>query len=424
MGAHERLWRWCRREPAIASLALALIAGLVGVATQWWRAESHLKEAIYQRGLAEENLSRELDANRKLQVAKDHEAKAHRLAQQRFDEAMKAIGHFGQMTNDAALMRDPKLEDLRGRLLKTALGFYRDIQASLEEDASPETRSQLSEAYDRVAYISWELGLNDEALAAIPAGPRAGRAAGRRRPSAPDHRAALARCLTRIGFTLRTRTSPAEALQPYQQAQEIQERLAAEYPAEPRYQEALSWTLSNIGVIHRDSVDRPMRFASIGGHRDPRNAWYGSIPRNAQYRSELAWCWRYLAMALAAAGDLKSALPLAEQAASLHEELVANDRNDAELRWRLARCLDELGRIRCRSGRPADAAAPLERSAELYESVARDNPVLYRPGPRPQSIEYRIPESDDGTHQGSISESQKSRGSARSVKLRLACALL
>ena len=141
------------------------VAGLVGVATQWWRAESHLKDAIYQRGLAENNLGRELDANRKLQVAKDQEAKAHRLAKQRFDEAVKAIGHFGQMTNDAALMRDPKLEDLRGRLLKTALGFYRDIQASLEEDASPETRSQLSEAYDRIAYISWELGLNDEALA-------------------------------------------------------------------------------------------------------------------------------------------------------------------------------------------------------------------------------------------------------------------
>jgi hypothetical protein len=83
-------------------------------------------------------------------------------------------------------------------------------------------------------------------------------------------------------------------------------------------------------------------------------------------------------MALAAAGDLKSALPLAEQAASLHEELVANDRDNAELRWRLARCLDELGRMRCRAGRPADAATPLERSAELYESVARDNPVLYR----------------------------------------------
>ena len=294
VGAHERVWRWCRREPAIAMLALALIAGLVGVATQWWRAESHLKEAIHQRGLAENNLRRELDANRKLQVAKDQEAKAHRLAEKRFDEAMKAIGHFGQMTNDAALMRDPKLEDLRGRLLKTALGFYRDIQASLEEDASPETRSQLSEAYDRIASISWELGLNDEALATYRRALALVERLAADAPSAPDHQAALARCLTRIGFTLRTRSDPAQALQPYQQAQEIQERLAAKFPAEPRYQEALSWTLSNIGVIHRD----------LGRHADAIRFHRQAIeihenlvrqdPRSAQYRSELAWCWRCL----------------------------------------------------------------------------------------------------------------------------------
>ena len=156
------------------------------------------------------------------------------------------------MTNDPALMRDPKLEGLRGRLLKTALGFYREIQASLEEDASPEARSQLSEAYDRIAYISWELGLSDEALATYRRALALVEQLVADAPSAPENRAALARCLTRIGFTLRTRSSPAEALQPYQQAQEIQERLAVEYPAEPRYQEALSWTLSNIGVIHRD----------------------------------------------------------------------------------------------------------------------------------------------------------------------------
>jgi tetratricopeptide (TPR) repeat protein/tRNA A-37 threonylcarbamoyl transferase component Bud32 len=378
VGAHERLWRWCRREPAIALLALALIAGLVGVATQWRRAESHLNDAIHQRRLAEENLGRELEANLKLQVAKDHEATAHRLAQKRFDEAMKAVRHFGEMTNDAALMRDPNLEGLRANLLRTALGFYREIQASLEEDASPEARSQLSEAYDRVAYISWELGLQDEALATYRRALSLVEQLADDAPSAPENRAAVAKCLTRIGFTLRTRSRPAEALQPYQQAQEIQQQLALENPAEPRYQEALSWTLSNIGVIHRD-LGRPadaIRFhrLAIGIHE----TLVQQYPRSAPYRSELAWCWRYLSMALVAAGDLNSALPLAEQAASLHEELVTNDRDNAELRWRLARCLDEVGRIRCRAGRPGDAAAPLQRSAELYESVARNNPVLYR----------------------------------------------
>src|SRR5439155_606927 len=71
VGGLERLWRWCRREPMVASLALALLLGLAGVATQWLRAESHLKEAIYQRGRAEQKTLREVEINRALRLAND-----------------------------------------------------------------------------------------------------------------------------------------------------------------------------------------------------------------------------------------------------------------------------------------------------------------------------------------------------------------
>jgi hypothetical protein len=101
-------------------------------------------------------------------------------------------------------------------------------------------------------------------------------------------------------------------------------------------------------------------------------------PAFARYRSDLAWCWRYLCLAKVAAGDSSAALELVERAAAVHEELVATDSGDVEFRWRLARCLDEVGRIRSRSKRPADGAKPLQRSAELYATVTRLNPVLYR----------------------------------------------
>src|SRR5262249_59812469 len=37
VGPVERAWRWCRREPALATLAAALVIGLVVAATPWWR---------------------------------------------------------------------------------------------------------------------------------------------------------------------------------------------------------------------------------------------------------------------------------------------------------------------------------------------------------------------------------------------------
>src|SRR5262249_35784475 len=76
VGPMERAWRWCRREPALAGLGVALVAGLIGVATQWWRAERHLGEAR-SRGAA-------------LRKANAGEVEARRRAQDRFQLGMEA----------------------------------------------------------------------------------------------------------------------------------------------------------------------------------------------------------------------------------------------------------------------------------------------------------------------------------------------
>jgi serine/threonine-protein kinase len=377
VGVHERLWRWCRREPAVASLALALLAGLAGTATQWWRAEVHLSEALRERSRAEENARTQVTANRALRLANDRERTARGRAQERFDAAMKSLGEFEAITKDAALLREPRLGGLRARLLQTVLGFYRELQASLEEDASPEARSQLADAYARVAAITTDLGLRAEALAAYQRSLALVQPMAAAAPADPAVRAALGTSHSRIGFTFRTMGRPGEALLAYEQARDIQEPLARENPANLHYQEVLSWTFSNLGVIQLELGNRA---EAIGLHRRAigiHEEVVGRDPSNTRRRSDLGWCWRYLCLAIAASGDLEAALGLAGQATALQEELVRADRGDVEFRWRLARCLDEIGRIRSLSGRAAAAAEPLERAAGLYEDLARDNPVLY-----------------------------------------------
>ncbi len=57
----EKLWRWCRRKPAMAALAVALTlvagAGLTGILWQWRRAEQHAASETTQRVRAEEALT-------------------------------------------------------------------------------------------------------------------------------------------------------------------------------------------------------------------------------------------------------------------------------------------------------------------------------------------------------------------------------
>jgi serine/threonine-protein kinase len=377
VGGLERLWRWCRREPAVATLAVALLAGLAGVATQWWRAEVNLKEALHERGRAEEHARRQVETNRALRLANEREHTARRRAQERFDAAMKALARFEEISKDAVLLREPRLGGPRARLLRTALDFYRELQASLEEDASPEARSQLADAYARVAVVTSELGLQAEALAAYQRSLALVERMAAAAPGDPAVRASLGTAHSRLGFTFRKMGRPGEALMAYERARAIQEPLAREHPANTRYQEVLSWSFSNLGVIQ---LELRHTAEAILLHRRAIGIHEGIVdraPGNPRYRSDLAWCWRYLSLGLAAAGDLDAALRQAEQAATLHAELLRTDRHDVEFRWRRARCLDEIGRIRTLSGRPAEAAEPLEQAATAYEELARENPVLY-----------------------------------------------
>ncbi|MCI0540005.1 MAG: protein kinase [Verrucomicrobiales bacterium] len=61
IGSVERLWRWCRRKPAMAVLGAALLlvagAGLAGILWQWQRAEQHATSETTQRVRAEEALT-------------------------------------------------------------------------------------------------------------------------------------------------------------------------------------------------------------------------------------------------------------------------------------------------------------------------------------------------------------------------------
>jgi serine/threonine-protein kinase len=377
VGQPERLWRWCRREPALAALALALVAGLVGVATQWLRAESNLKEALRQRGRAEANLADALQQRNRAEENARKEVAARRRAQGRFDAAMTALGDVEKITKDAALLREPRLEGLRARLLQTALGFYQELQSSLEDDAAPGSRLQLSEAYARVGQVTWELGRQEEALATHQRALTLVEQMAAVAPADAEVRSALARCHTRIGFTFRTMARPTEALRAYEQAREIQESLARDHPEIGPYREVLSWTLSNLGLIEQD-LGRTAEAIQL--HRQALEIHEGLVrdkPRNAPYRNDLGWCWRYLSQAQASAGDLVAALRAAERAVGLYEELIREDRRVEEFRWRLARSLDEIGRIGSLSGRSAYAAEALERAAGIHEALARDNPGFY-----------------------------------------------
>jgi tetratricopeptide (TPR) repeat protein len=262
-------------------------------------------------------------------------------------------------------------------MLRTAQGFYKELQASLEGDDSPAARSQLADAYGRVGRIASELGLPDEALAAHQRSLALLERIDAARPGDPGNRDLLGRAQAQVGFTLRSMGRPSEALRAYEKARKIQEPLAREHAEDTRFQEVLSWTLSNLGVIEVE-LGHPAR--AVGLHRQAVAAHEALVrhdPGSAQLRSELAWCWRYQCLAAASAGDLSEASRLMGRATALLEEIERAGTGNIESRWRLARCLDDTGKILGMSGRPGEAASSLSRATTLYEGLTLADPVQF-----------------------------------------------
>ena len=224
--------------------------------------------------------------------------------------------------------------------------------------------------------VTWELGLPEEALAAYRRSLSLVEQMADASPDDPGVKTALGKAHTRMGFSFRKMGRPAEALQSYEQARTIQEALARDHPAAARYREVLSWTYSNLGVIHLE-LDHPVD--AIHFHRRAiaiHEELVADDPGNPHHRSDLAWAWHHVP-GQGRLGRSRDGPATGRAGRGGFERLVRGDLTDPETRWRLARCLDELGRIRVAIGRPAEAAEPLERAAELFLALDRDDPVLY-----------------------------------------------
>jgi serine/threonine-protein kinase len=380
VGALERAWRWCRREPALTALATALAAALVvgflGVATQWLRAEGHLDEVRHQRALLEADFRREVAARRALKEAHAREQEARRRAQQRFQLGMEAVDGYSALALEDELRTDPRLEGLRKKLLGSALKFYTELQESLEADPTPQALHDLSEAYSRVGDIHEELGSMHEALAAFRRTLAIREALAGAQPANLQLRADLARAHFRIGLVLRPMGRLGEAVRSLERSLAIGEGLVRDHPTEVQFQKDLAWVLHNLGTLQvqtgrpDEGVRSQERVLAI------REALTRVDPANPQLKSDLAWCQIDLGNALDGAGFPEEALRWTHRAAADLEELVRAFPSGVKYRSRLAQCLVALGVLQHRAGAP-EAGRSIERSLAIREELARDIPNSY-----------------------------------------------
>jgi serine/threonine protein kinase/tetratricopeptide (TPR) repeat protein len=163
----ERMWRWCARRPALASLAAALLVslsvGIAGVCWQWARAETNLKEAVKQEAEAVKMLGiakvQRQRAEQSLVEVGRQEAIAKReavRAEGNYQTARSSVNELLTVVSEGDLVNEPGLQPVRLKLLTKAIAFHERMLA--DRDRDPVARRDLAMAHFRLGILKGQMG--------------------------------------------------------------------------------------------------------------------------------------------------------------------------------------------------------------------------------------------------------------------------
>ena len=416
----RRARRWGRRNrtvvvAAVSTLLMALVGtgSVLGVQTA---ANRELQTANMNLLIANAKTTK---ANNDLIAANDRE-------QKRFELAMDAIKTFHSGVSDDVLLKTKEFRELRTKLLLGAKNFYGRLESLLANQPDTRSKRALGRAYGELAYLTEEIGSQDEALAAF------GRVLAIQKPFAAaaepgaSDLADVATTLTRIArLQFRTGQS-AVALATMEEERDVRERLVKQSPEDWVALKNLAQNLNNIGIVQHNigrlsdarlSYEKSLKMreqlcATRPDDLDLRQGLARNLNSLAAYyhvirqvEQSLAFGRRVLEIRQGIAqakpddsasqidlgiacnnmgsfsfelGHVNDAREFYSRARGIYDKVIAANPNVSAHREQLGDTCNNLANTLLKLGRSEKAREALERSREAYEILARDNPNVPR----------------------------------------------
>jgi eukaryotic-like serine/threonine-protein kinase len=346
----ERLVRWGRRNPTIAALAgavgLLLILAAIGssVAALWLKRERD--DAVAAREDAVQNLAR----------------------------GRKLVEDYCTNVAQDQRLKQQDLYALRKKLLEAAVPFYDEIVRQKADDGP--LLSDQGRAHRRLAFLRYELGEHQRALAEYAKAIDLHERLAAEHPSVAAYRSELASSRNNLGELLRHLGRREEARAEYTQAIDLHERLAAEHPSVAEYRSELARTRNDLGILLNDLGRREEARAEIAQAIDLRERLAAEHPSVAEYRVGLASSATTLGVVLIALGRWEEARAEYAKAIDLHERLAVERPAVPEGRFLLAISRNNLGALLNALGRRDEARAEYTKASELRERLVAEHPFV------------------------------------------------
>jgi serine/threonine-protein kinase len=304
-------------------------------------------------------------ANRRIEEQRD-------LARGNFEQARAAVNTYLTQVSEESALRQPGLEQLRERLLRSALGYYEAFIRQRSDD--PSLRLELADAYRRAGEIIGAIGSRAEAREHLGRAVAAFDRALANAPRNPEPRAGLARSLAALAHYEVFDDRPADGVKTALRAVPLFEALRAERPDSAEFARMLGrcHDLAGVGCCVAG------RFNEMLPHSRRAVAELEEAVRRFPADSETL---RLLALATNNLGSLQSHVGFFEEGLDAYARAVERVRQvvaaaplDTRARVDLARSLTNIGVNRQFVGRPTSSLEPVEEAHGLIASVVRESP--------------------------------------------------
>jgi tetratricopeptide (TPR) repeat protein len=419
-GRAERLWRWSRRNPALAgalgSLFLILTLGCAGMTVLWRRAESQRRRADGLLVLSEQRRT----------LAEGNRAEAERQrgrAEAHFGKARAAVDELLTRVAESQLANVPGLQPLRQDLLRSALAFYEDFVRQRAGD--PTLKAGLASAQLRLARIQHDLGAESQSQRTTQQALAFHEAALRDQPDDRGLRDGLAQCCVFLGAGALDPLHPsrpadealrlferaialweplrqaepentlylgdlantynliailhtqnqrmAEALRAHQRALVLRQKLVEARPDDPRSQYDLGTTLNNLGVLldrtGNESLEKLQIFRRAARHN---RIAHDKAPQVVRYGRLLTVALRNVAVYEHQLGHEEAALRAVRESLAVSKRLARENPAIPSLRQELIQDYSNVGNLLREQGHPVDAVRTYRESRERAETLPRE----------------------------------------------------
>jgi tetratricopeptide (TPR) repeat protein len=362
----DRLGRWVRKHQTLVTNAAAVLFMAACAAALIAAQRSAHARDIEHKNFDLASANRALEAERKKALGREQ-------------LAVDAVKRFRDAVAGEPVLKDnPALQELRKRLLKEPLAFFRSLRERLQadRDTRPESLARLAEASFALGNLINEIGSKQDALVAYAESLAIRERLARANPCGSAFQSELAASHNNIGVLLWETGKPAAALKSFQAALEIKTKLAHANPSVSEFQSELAGSHNNIGNLLSETGKPADALKSYQAALVIQRKLTDTNPTVIEFQRVLAGSYYNTGLLLSATGKPADALKSLEAALAIQTKLAGGNPSVSEFQRELARSHNNIGLLLSETGRPASALKSYEAALLTQTKLVEANPSV------------------------------------------------